>query len=76
MNSSRGDQDRTARTDHAGPPVPPLNPAPAAPAGNRAAAAPTGKMGEKGAPNDLSPEEQLARFEEALKEEDWGHQPC
>jgi hypothetical protein len=23
-----------------------------------------------------SPEEQMARFEEALKEEDWGHQPC
>ena len=24
----------------------------------------------------LSPEEQMAQFEEALKEEDWGHQPC
>ena len=24
----------------------------------------------------LSREEQMARFEEALKEEDWGHQPC
>ena len=24
----------------------------------------------------LSKEEQLARFEEALKDEDWGHQPC
>ncbi|MBL9139846.1 MAG: hypothetical protein JNK85_28505 [Verrucomicrobiales bacterium] len=24
----------------------------------------------------ISSEEQLARFEEALKEEDWGHQPC
>jgi hypothetical protein len=24
----------------------------------------------------LSPEEQLARFEEDLKENDWGHQPC
>lgn len=23
-----------------------------------------------------TPEEQMARFEEALKEEDWGHQPC
>jgi hypothetical protein len=33
----------------------------------------------KGAPtpvNELSPEEQMARFEDALKEEDWGHQPC
>jgi hypothetical protein len=25
---------------------------------------------------ELSPEEQMARFEAALKEEDWGHQPC
>jgi len=24
----------------------------------------------------LTPEEQLARYEEALKESDWGHQPC
>ena len=24
----------------------------------------------------LSPEEQMALFEEKLKEEDWGHQPC
>jgi hypothetical protein len=24
----------------------------------------------------LSPEEQMERFEEDLKESDWGHQPC
>jgi hypothetical protein len=24
----------------------------------------------------LSAEEQMARFEKALKDEDWGHQPC
>jgi len=24
----------------------------------------------------LSAEEQMAAYEEALKEEDWGHQPC
>lgn len=24
----------------------------------------------------VSPEEQMARFEEDLKESDWGHQPC
>ena len=24
----------------------------------------------------LTPEEQMALFEESLKEEDWGHQPC
>lgn len=26
--------------------------------------------------NKMSAEEQLARFAEALKEADWGHQPC
>lgn len=26
--------------------------------------------------NQLSPEEQMARFEKELKEKDWGHQPC
>ena len=34
---------------------------------------------ETGAPTSnekLTPEEQMARFEDALKEEDWGHQPC
>jgi len=30
---------------------------------------------DEGAPK-LTPEEQMARYEEALKEEDWGHQPC
>ena len=25
---------------------------------------------------DLTPEEQLARYEESLKNGDWGHQPC
>jgi len=24
----------------------------------------------------LSAEEQMARYEDALKEDDWGHQPC
>ena len=24
----------------------------------------------------LSPEEQMERFEDDLKENDWGHQPC
>jgi hypothetical protein len=27
-------------------------------------------------PPEPTPEEQMAQFEEALKEEDWGHQPC
>ena len=26
--------------------------------------------------NKLTAEEQMARFEKELKEEDWGHQPC
>ena len=25
---------------------------------------------------ELTPEEQLARYEESLKNDDWGHQPC
>ena len=25
---------------------------------------------------ELSPEEQMAKFEEAMKNDDWGHQPC
>lgn len=27
-------------------------------------------------PKPLSAEEQMARFEDELKETDWGHQPC
>ncbi len=27
-------------------------------------------------PNELSEEEQMERFAEQLKEDDWGHQPC
>jgi len=26
--------------------------------------------------SQLTPEEQMARFEKELKENDWGHQPC
>ncbi len=28
------------------------------------------------ASNNLTPEEQMARYEQELKENDWGHQPC
>jgi hypothetical protein len=28
------------------------------------------------APESLSAEEQMALYEKALKEDDWGHQPC
>lgn len=35
------------------------------------------RIGEKNSTEtDPTPEEQMAAFEEALKEEDWGHQPC
>ena len=27
-------------------------------------------------PGELSAEEQMAQYEESLKETDWGHQPC
>jgi hypothetical protein len=30
----------------------------------------------KGNVNQLSPEEQMALFEQELKDTDWGHQPC
>lgn len=32
--------------------------------------------GEPVPANQLSPEEQMARFAKELKEKDWGHQPC
>lgn len=31
---------------------------------------------EEGKDTELSPEEQMALYEESLKESDWGHQPC
>jgi len=34
------------------------------------------KETEKEPPEALSAEEQMERYEEALKESDWGHQPC
>jgi hypothetical protein len=45
---------------------------PAESAGAPPAAAPV----ESTPANQLTPEEQMARFEQALKETDWGHQPC
>ena len=30
----------------------------------------------KGKKGPLTPEEQMALYEESLKEDDWGHQPC
>ena len=31
---------------------------------------------EKKSAKSLTPEEQMARYEDELKETDWGHQPC
>ena len=36
----------------------------------------SGEAPEVKKPEELSPEEQMARFEDDLKETDWGHQPC
>jgi hypothetical protein len=58
----------------------PSAPLPGESGGDPAAAPrPTGPV--PGAPaepaaQDLTPEEQMARFEKHLKENDWGHQPC
>lgn len=50
-------------------------PAPRSPSPADPAAPPAATPDSPPAP-PLSREEQMARFEEALKEEDWGHQPC
>jgi len=42
--------------------------------GNEATPGDAGNPAE--AEQSASPEEQMAEFEEALKNEDWGHQPC
>ncbi len=34
------------------------------------------ETGDGEEPGELTPEEQLARYEESLKNDDWGHQPC
>lgn len=36
----------------------------------------TANADEPASPQGLSPEEQMALFEQDLKEKDWGHQPC
>ncbi|MBL9214758.1 MAG: hypothetical protein JNG83_04705 [Opitutaceae bacterium] len=56
-------------------PAPP--PAAAAPGtGDPAAGTPGAPREEAVDVSRLSPEEQMARFEQELKEKDWGHQPC
>jgi hypothetical protein len=42
-----------------------------------AAAEPAAGNGKGAAPaKDLTPDEQMALYEDDLKENDWGHQPC
>ena len=39
-------------------------------------APPEAQEADPQAKKSLTPEEQMAAFEKAMKEEDWGHQPC
>jgi hypothetical protein len=57
---------------NATPPQPPLSP-PANPSLKNVTSPASEPVAD---PNSLSPDEQMARFEQELKETDWGHQPC
>lgn len=59
--------------EHMNEPVQPVNNSPKTP---ELAASPEPMAADGANAATLSPEEQMARFEEALKESDWGHQPC
>jgi hypothetical protein len=62
MESPQNEQIGTAKPDN--PPEPsPLSPS-------------DPSVVPESSPNGLTREEQMAQFEKALKEEDWGHQPC
>ena len=52
------------------------NEGPVEPVKGKPAEAAASKEGKPGDPSTLTPEEQMARYEESLKEDDWGHQPC
>ncbi len=66
--------DYNDRMNEPRPSLPPPNLVEAAAALESVPGNPEGALTESGVP--VSREEQLARFEDALKEEDWGHQPC
>ncbi len=59
------------------PPPPAAHP-PTAPAAASPSAEPASSVSSETSPpaNPLTPEEQMALFEQELKETDWGHQPC
>lgn len=42
----------------------------------RGAREPEQSIRDEPAAKALTPEEQMAAYEESLKESDWGHQPC
>jgi hypothetical protein len=50
--------------------------APPAPPSDKTTPLPAPNSTEATAPNPLTPDEQMALFEQELKETDWGHQPC
>jgi hypothetical protein len=60
--------------NHSADPDP--NTAPKPPAENETPKAPKAASEGDGDAKELTPEEQMAAYEEAMKNEDWGHQPC
>ena len=56
-------------------PAEPAAPAKPAPNTGGAPAAPADAT-PASPPSELTPEEQMEKFAEELKETDWGHQPC
>jgi len=57
-------------------PKPPESKASDAAPADAEAGTPGGSPDAADAAPPLSKEEQMARFEDQLKEDDWGHQPC
>lgn len=53
-----------------------MNPTPEGDARPGESAPPPEQQGQQPAAAPPGEEEQMKRFEEALKEADWGHQPC
>ena len=54
----------------------PKQPEPVVQGEGEAAPKDSGAAGEAKPASELTPEEQMERFEKELKETDWGHQPC
>jgi hypothetical protein len=54
----------------------PAQPAPGGALAVTTSAPPAPAGGTAESPEKLTPEEQMERFAQELKNEDWGHQPC